>query len=140
MIGACGGASDRLSAPEYAREASRVCRRGNRAIARIEVPPLATDQRASRAVATAVGLQRDTIDELREIRPPDSIAGRVQKWIALLDQGTDELEIVSLRLRAGRTGEANDYAAKASLLLDRGAELVAALHVTSCRGLVLPTA
>ena len=35
----------------------------------------------------------DTIEDLREVRPPEALALTVQKWIALLDQGADELEL-----------------------------------------------
>jgi hypothetical protein len=67
------------------------------------------------------------------------MVGMVQKWIALLDQGADELELMSVRLRTGNTSEALDYGAKVTTLLDRAEELVAPLHVTSCRGPELPT-
>ena len=86
-----------------------------------------------------VVVQRETIDDLRDIRPSEHLAGTVQKWIALLDQGADELELMSLRLRDGHTDEAVEYGAKATTLLDRARELVAPLRLTSCRGPVLPT-
>lgn len=139
VVAGCGDASRHLSAPEYAREVSNVCRRGNRAVARIEVPPLTRDRDASRAVARIVVVQRAAIDELRAARPPRSLADTVQRWIALLDQGADELDVMSTRLHAGRTDEAIDYGAKATTLLDRAQELVAPLRVTSCRGFSLPT-
>ncbi len=60
-------------------------------------------------MARIVVVQRETIDDLRDIRPSQRLAGTVQKWIALLDQGADELELMSLRLRAGHTDEALDY-------------------------------
>jgi hypothetical protein len=139
VIGGCGGGTDRLTAREFAREASHLCRRGNRAITRIEIPPLRARHDASRAMAAVVVVQRGTIDDLRGIRPPDAMVGMVQKWIALLDQGADELELMSVRLRTGNTSEALDYGAKVTTLLDRAEELVAPLHVTSCRGPELPT-
>jgi hypothetical protein len=86
-----------------------------------------------------VALQRDTIEDLRGVRPPEQLTSTVQKWIALLDQAADELEVMSARLRAGHTDEALEYGAKATTLLDRARELVAPQHVTSCRGPVLPS-
>ena len=139
LVAGCGEGSRHLSAPEYAREVSAVCRQGNRAVARIEVPPLTHNRDASRAVARIVAVQRAAIDELRAARPPQSLAVTVQKWIALLDQGADELDVMSMRLHSGRTSEAIDYGAKATTLLDRAQEVVAPLRVTSCRGLLLPT-
>jgi len=142
-LAACGGGNERLAAPEYASEASTLCRRGNRAVARVEIPPFTGPHGASRAAARAMArivvVQRDTIAELRDVRPPQQLTGTVQKWIALLDQGADELEAMSGHLRAGRTDEALDYGAKATTLLDRARELMGPLRVTSCRGPVLPT-
>lgn len=139
VVWGCGGTNRRLSAPDYARQASEVCRRGNRAVERIDVPPLTEERDASRAVARIVMVQRAAIDDLRSVRPPTSLADTVQRWIALLDQGVDELDHMSMRLRVGRTGEALDYGAKATTLLDRAQEVAAPLRVTSCRGPVLPT-
>ena len=90
-----------------------------RAIARIEIPPLDTERGAARAMAGVVVVQRDTIDELRGVRPPDELAGTVQKWIALLDQSIDELELVVTRLRGGAWAAADTYAGNASKLLAR---------------------
>ena len=138
-LAGCGGGGERLGAPAYAREASKLCRRGNLAVARIEIPPLTEHLDASRAMARIVVVQRGTIDELRGLRPSERLTGTVQKWIALLDQGADELEQMSARLRAGNTDEAVGYGAKATTLLDRARELVAPLRLSSCRGPVLPT-
>jgi hypothetical protein len=141
-LSGCGGGNERLAAPEYVREASKLCRRGNRAVARVEISPLAphgASMAASRAVARIVVVQRDTIDELRHVRPPEELTGTVQKWIALLDQGADELDVMSVRLQTGHTDQALEYGAKATTLLDRARELVAPLRLTSCRGPLLPT-
>ena len=143
VVAGCGGGNERLSARDYAHRASALCRRGNRAVARIELPRFtaASDgtPEAARAVTRIVAVQRDTIDELHDLRPPERLSLTVQKWIALLDQGADELELMALRLRAGHTDDALAYGAKAVTLLDRAREVVAPLRVTSCRGPVLPT-
>ena len=139
VVAGCGGGSDRLSASAYARAASAVCARGNHTVARIELAPLASAHDASRAMARIVLVERQTIDDLRALRPPEHLADTVQKWIALLDQSADELELMGVRLRAGRTAEAVDFGTKATTLLDRARELVAPFRVTSCRGPELPT-
>jgi hypothetical protein len=90
-------------------------------------------------MAKIVRVQRETIDELRDLRPPEHLSDTVQKWIALLDQSADELELMSARLRSGHGGEAVDFGAKATTLLDRAREVVAPIRVTSCRGPDLPT-
>ncbi len=138
-LSGCGGSGSRLSVHRYVHEASERCVQGNRAIARVPVPPLSAERAASRAMARTVVVQRRTIDELRGLRPPEHLADTVQQWIALLDQGADELERMGERLRAGRGDEALDFGAKATTLLDRARDLMAPLRVTACRGPVLPT-
>lgn len=138
VIVACSAGNDRLSASAYARHASALCRRGNQAVVLVELPPLTSGRGAAGAVGRVVELQRRTIDRLRDLRPPERLTVTLQKWIALLDQGTDELELMARRLRAGARDEALGYGAKATRLLDRAAELVAPLRVTSCRGPLLP--
>ena len=143
LVVACGGGNHRLSARAYAREASALCVRSNRAVARITVPPLPASgdgsRAAARAIARIVVVQRDAINALRGLRPPEHLTDTVQRWIALLDQGADELELMGLRMRSGHGAEALDFGAKSDTLLDRASEVVAPLHVTSCRGPVLDT-
>jgi hypothetical protein len=135
----CGGGNRRLSAPEYARAASVVCVRANRAVARVTVPSFSSRRDAVHAMARVVTIERRTIDDLRALRPPGRLADTVQRWIALLDQAADELERTGMHLRAGRDGDAVEYGARATTLLDRARELVAPIRVTSCHGPELPT-
>jgi hypothetical protein len=139
VVAGCGGGTQRLSAPDYAREASKLCRRANHSVAAVALPPLAMGADASHAMVQVVVVQRDAIDELRSLRAPDRLTVTVQKWIALLDQGADELELMAQQVRAGHHDEALAYGAKAMTLLDRARELVTPLGVTSCQGPVLPT-
>lgn len=139
LAAACSGGNAPLSPRAYAREASEQCRHANRAVARIEVPPITKGADSSRALEQVVEVQRDTIDDLRALRPPERLTVTVQKWIGLLDQGADEIELMAERVRAGHRDEALVYGAKATTLLDRARELVTPLRVTSCRGPELPT-
>jgi hypothetical protein len=91
-------------------------------------------------VRRAVALHRRSIEELRDLRPPERLAGTVQQWIALLDQGVDELELLGEHLRQGRVALAASYGDKATALVDRAAELVAPFRITSCRVPELPVA
>jgi hypothetical protein len=138
IVAGCGGGSDRLSAQGYARAAGAVCARVNRVVVRIELTS-ASDVDAVRALRRVVDLHRRAIDDLRDLRPPERLAGTVQRWIALLDQGADELDLMRARLRAGEDAEAADYGAKATTLFDRARDLVAPLRVTSCNGPELPS-
>ena len=139
-VTACGGGSERLTAAEYAREASRVCQRTNRAIARVDAVALTGMPRAAQALERVVELQRDAVAELRDLRPPDGMRATVERWIALLDQAADELGLAGARARAGRALEAREFAGKARTLLDRARDVTAPIRVVSCRGPDLSTA
>jgi hypothetical protein len=130
----CGGGSARLSAPRYVREASGICSAANRAVGRVQIPSLGDARAAARAVRRVVVIQRDSIDGLRGLKPPERLGSLNQRWIALLDQGTDELDLMRVSLADGKGSLAADYAGKASILLDRAHVLVSAHGVISCRG------
>jgi hypothetical protein len=133
-LGGCGGGGGRLSAARYAREASNICAAANHHLRRIQVPALTDQRSASRAVAHIVVIQRDSIDELRGLKPPEDLGNLNASWIALLDQGTDELELVSVSLGSSKGHLAQNYADNASILFDRAAVVVKSHGVTSCRG------
>lgn len=136
-LAGCGGGGDRLSAPRFASAASRICVAANRAVRRVEIPPLDDTRSAARAMDRVVVIQRDSIDGLRRLKPPEQLGELNQRWIALLDQGTDELEHVRGSLVSGRRRLAADFGDKASILLERADGLVSPQGVTSCRGPVL---
>ncbi|MDQ1430142.1 MAG: hypothetical protein QOF40_744 [Actinomycetota bacterium] len=132
--GGCGGDGGRLSAPGYVREASGICSAANRAVRRVEIPPLHDPRSVARAVARVVVIERHSIDGLRALKPPERLGSLSQQWIALLDQGTDELERMRTMLKQGRSDQATAYEDKASTLLDRAHVLASAHELTSCRG------
>ena len=85
-------------------EASELCRRGNRAVAQVESPSAHRRPRRASDGRDAADRRRPARDDRRPARacdPPSSSPARVQKWIALLDQGADELELMSVRLPPG---------------------------------------
>jgi hypothetical protein len=116
------------------REASGICSAANRAIGRVQIPSIGDAQSAARAVRRVVLIQRDSIDGLRGLKPPERLGSLNQRWIALLDQGTDELDLMRVSLADGKGLLAADYASKAAILLDRAHVLVSAHGVISCRG------
>ena len=66
-----------------------------------------------------VVIQRDSIAGLRGLEPPARYRGLDQRWIALLDQGTDELDQMRSTLVRGRARLALEYRGKAATLLER---------------------
>jgi hypothetical protein len=133
-LGGCGGGGGRLSAPRYLREASGICSAANRAIGRVVIPPLGDTRSAARALARVVVIQRDSIDGLRGLKPPERLGSLNQRWIALLDQGTDELEHLRASLAKGEGHRATAYEHKVSILMERAHALASAHGVTACGG------
>jgi hypothetical protein len=138
MTAACGGGGDRWTAARYLRTANGICLRANREVGSVSIP-LPLDRNAARAMAHVVAIQRASIDDLRNLRPPARLGSLNQRWIALLDQATDELERMSHTLQAGQRAEADEYRGKASTLLARARALVKPHGVTSYRGPELPS-
>ena len=118
--------------------ASAICVRGNRAVAPVDVPPSSGRRRLGAGAGAVVAVQRDRDRRPARVASAERFAGTVQRWIALLDQGADELELMVRACAADREPPPT-YAAKATTLLDRARELVAPLRVTSCRGPVHST-
>lgn len=130
----CGGGGGRLSTPGYVREASNICSAANRAVGRVAIPSLDDPRLAAQAMGPVVVIQRDSIDGLRGLKPPEQLSGLNQRWIALLDQSTDELDRMRASLSMGKGHLAEGFAGKAVILFDRAHALVVAYGVTSCRG------
>ncbi len=139
LAAGCGGGAERLSAPDYADRASRICVRANFAVARVTIPPLGERAAAQRALGRVVEIQRSSIEGLRELQAPEGFGTLPERWIALLDQATDELQLMGGALAAGRAVDAAAYGEKASDLLGRAQVLVGARGMTSCRGPELTT-
>jgi hypothetical protein len=134
LLAGCGGGGGRLSSSGYVRRASGICARANRAVAEVRIPPAGDGAAAADAMQRVVVIQRGAIGELRGLRAPEPLGSLDQRWIALLDQSADELEVMGARLRAGNVADAGTYAEHAAKLLDRARVLVAARGVTSCNG------
>jgi len=124
---ACGGGGSQLSAREYVRATSTVCERANRAIARV------TTTDPTKASVRIVTIHRQTVNDLRDLRPPKSSEATARVWIGLVDQALDELDEMRAALRAGRDRAAGDYADKAATLAARAREVASDHGITPCR-------
>ena len=88
--------------------------------------PWGTRAAAERALVHVVEIQRSSISGLRGLRSPQGFGTLPERWIALLDQATDELQLMRDALAAGRAVDAAAYGEKASDLLGRAQVLVRA--------------
>jgi hypothetical protein len=126
-LSACGGGDARLGTREFVRESSKVCERANRAIARI------TTTDPVRASVRIVTIHRESVDDLRDLRPPKSSERTARLWIGLVDQSLDELDEMHAALRDGRARVAADYAEKVAVLATRAGNVARDHDITPCR-------
>ena len=135
----CGGGTSRLSAPAYVHRVGEICAAANRELGQIDLVPLGDGPAGVRALTRVVVLRRGSIEQLRSVRPPNRVAGAHQSWVALLDQSTDELEIVRAALQHHHAARAARYAAEAATLSARARALAVKLGVVSCIGPTIVT-
>ena len=133
LAGGCGGGNARLSAREYVHETSAVCAHANRTIARITSPDFNLAIHLSSTTARVVAIHRESLDALRDLRPPKEYEGTAEVWIALVDQSIDELDAMRTAMRDGDRPAALAYAQKASLLDARSRMIAREQGITPCK-------
>jgi len=133
LAGGCGGGNARLSARDYVHESSAVCAHANRTIARITSPDFILAIHRSSTTARVVAIHRESLDELRDLRPPKSYEGMAKVWIALVDQSIDELDAMRTALHGGDQTAALAYARNASRLDARSRAIARKQGITPCK-------
>ena len=121
------------SAREYVHESSAVCAHANRTIARITSPDFILAIHLSSTTARVVAIHRESLDALRDLRPPKDYEGTAEVWIALVDQSIDELDAMRTAMRDGDRTAALAYAEKASLLDARSRTIAREQGITPCK-------
>ena len=105
----CGGdGGEQLTREEYASQADAICKRYNDQVAALQRP--ANIEELADAADKSLPLLDDAIDELRDLRPPESQEQTVDEWLAQLELLREDLE--DIRDRA----EDNDQAGLQAVL------------------------
>jgi hypothetical protein len=133
IVTGCGD-GDRLSAREYAREASSICTRANTRVDQLTIPPLTEHASAARVIRRVARIQRAAALELRDLRPSRRIADLTVMWVALIHQSANELDLMADSLRLGELGGATEDGRASTRLTERAQALVSASGITSCHG------
>jgi hypothetical protein len=133
LAGGCGGGNARLDAHEYVHETSAVCAHANRTIARITSPHFNLAIHLSSTTARVVTVHRESLDALRDLRPPKAYEATAKVWIALVDQSVDELDAMRAAIRDGDQTAALAYANKATLLDARSRAIAREQGITPCK-------
>jgi hypothetical protein len=132
---ACSSGDGPLSAREYQRQATLACTRADRETSALRIPAL--DERGSAdAIARLVTIERHTMNELRDLKPPRQLQSRVDEWLATIDQLVVEAEFLGESVRHGDRRVADTVAERAARLSLRSQDLASRIGV---RGCTLPT-
>ena len=110
-----------------------MCAHANRTIARITSPDFNLAIHLSSTTARVVAIHRESLDALRDLRPPKEYEGTAEVWIALVDQSIDELDAMRTAMRDGDRPAALAYAQKASLLDARSRMIAREQGITPCK-------
>lgn len=132
LTAACGGDGP-LTAREFRRDASRICRRGNARVQRVQVASIDDGVSAARGLQRVVDLERALVRTLRTLDPPKRDAMAVEKWLAVIDQLVDQAEQAQAAVEAGDAARARVSAGRALLLDERARALADRYGITPCR-------
>lgn len=109
-----------MSAREYVREASRICREATHRAAR-------ADHAAQWAAA-----QADAATDLSALKPPESLSRFDAVWVALVRQSAVELDALVASMRAGDDALTTRRREAVAVLTNRAAELARAQGIAAC--------
>ena len=132
---ACGSGHGPLSVREYQHQATLACTRADRQTSALRIPAL--DERGSAgAIAHLVAIERRTMNELHDLKPPKHLQSRVDEWLATIDQLVVEAEYLRESVLHGNRRVADTVAERAARLSLRSQDLASRIGV---RGCTLPT-
>jgi hypothetical protein len=132
LVCACGGEGP-LTKREYRHEASAICRRGNARVQRIEVAPLVEGRSAAKGISRVVDTQRESLSDLRDIKPPKNDVVTIERWLAVVDQLLDEADAVRAALLSSDQPRAHETAGRALVLDQRAGVLARRYGIHPCR-------
>jgi uncharacterized protein YbcC (UPF0753/DUF2309 family) len=132
LLAGCGG-NGPLTAREFRRDASRICRLGNARVERVRVAPLEDGIAAAHGLELVVAAHRQTLQDLRSLDAPKRDELVIEKWLAVVDQLLDQVDQARVALEAEDEARAEAGVRRALLLDDRARELAHDFGITPCR-------
>ena len=117
VVSACslgdGDGDDRLSREEYVRQADAICADYEERLARLGDPASIAD--LATVAGRALPIAREGVARLRELRPPEELARRVDQW---LERNERNVALVGELREAARSGDVTHVQEVASALAD----------------------
>jgi hypothetical protein len=97
VVAGCAGGG-RMSAREYVRHASKVCRDARIRSHHLELTGSPAGTASARAVARAAEIHAETAAALADLHPPARLAAFDAQWVALIRQVAAELDALATSL------------------------------------------
>ena len=121
-IAGCGGGDDSggaLSADEFRTQADAICADANTRLEALDEPS-GSDQVLG-FLQSGLTVQKEQLDKLKALQPPDDLAGTFNEAMDLLDQQTTEIQGAADRISDGEDPEAviNDVSAELDSISDQ---------------------
>lgn len=127
-----GGGGGRLSKREFTRRADAICADANKTIFAIGAPDLTDPEATSGAIRRLVTIQRQELQDLRDLAPPKTDKPAIDEWLDLAAKALREAEVALTALeRSDRNGvnAANARGGEAQMGAD---DLAGEYGVTGC--------
>ena len=129
-LAGCGGGSDRLTREEFVEQATAACARVEERVDALGEPQsLAEVETLGRELRGALG---DGLEELRELEPPEELAGPFERYLATGDDVLEQLDRLAEAASAGDRAAVERAAAAGDELGRQAAELAAAAGIPGC--------
>jgi hypothetical protein len=128
---ACSGPG-RLTREEFIGQANAICTDSNARIAAIAPPDPAEPELVADAVSQIVAVQRMALQDLADLRPPESIEQEVDEWLGLLGAVLDDEEQVATAVRDGDPAAADAANADAAATNTDAEAIATDLGLDSC--------
>jgi hypothetical protein len=122
----------RLTRQEFIDQANTICTDSNGQIAVIAAPDPADPELVADAVSQIVAVQRTAVQDLDDLRPPESIEPEVDEWLGLLSDVLDDEEQVAAAVRDGDPAAADAANADAAATNTEAEAIATDLGLDSC--------
>lgn len=133
LAGGCGG-RERLSKPEYTRQADAICAKYDEQLEPVERELGRADspEDAARAIDRAIPIVKEGVAKLRRLEPPEELEDDVDRWLELNEESARSLEELRDAAREGETQRVAEIATRGEETERRSDELARQIGLVEC--------
>jgi hypothetical protein len=90
LVAGCGGGADRLTRTEFIRQANAVCAKYEKRVqSQMSGVPAGDEKQLASSIEKVLPVIREGNDELRSLKPPESLQGHFDRWMRIADAEVD---------------------------------------------------